>query len=60
MNSLSLSPTEKYMFIKLVNMSSITLKDKFSNIRGKLGELRNQISETVARYIIRLLKSVPE
>ena len=48
MNSLSYSTTKESMFINLVNLSSNTLKNAFAKIGGKLGELTNQIRETVA------------
>ena len=43
------------MFIKLVNLSPEIIKDAFSHIGGKLGELPNQRRETVSREMIRFL-----
>ena len=57
MNSLPSPPSEESMFTNLVNLSSNTLKDAFSHIGGKIVENLNQIRETVAREIIRFLKS---
>ena len=54
MNSLLSSSAKELMFIKLVNLSSKIIKDAFGHIRGKLGELPNQIREKVARYMISL------
>ena len=48
------------MFTNLFNISSNTLKENFSHIKGKLGELPNQRRETVAIDIIRFLKSGTE
>ena len=45
------------MFTKLFNLSSNTLKDTFSNIVGKVGEIQNQRKLTEARDIIWFLKS---
>ena len=53
MNSLSLSPTEEYIIINLVNISSIIIKDTFAHIGDKIDELPNHRRETVARDIIR-------
>ena len=43
------------MFINLVNLSSTIIKDVFAKIIGNLGELPNQIMETVSREMIRFL-----
>ena len=60
MNSILLSPTEASMFINFVNLSSNTIKDSFSDIRGKIGELPNHRRETVAIDIIHFLLSRDE
>ena len=52
MNSLSSSPTEDSMFINLVNLSSTIFRYAFAHIRGKLGEVTNQIRETISREMI--------
>ena len=43
------------MFRNLVNLYSTTIKDAFGHVRGNIGELPNQIRETVARQIINFL-----
>ena len=53
MNSILLAPSEESILIKIFNLSPNTLKYYFSKIIGKLGDLPNQIRETVAREIIR-------
>ena len=55
MNNMSLSTTNKYRFIKLIKKSSNTIKDAFVHIGGKLAELPNQIRDTVAREMIRIM-----
>ena len=52
MNSLSLSPTGESMFVNIFNLSSNTIKDAFTHIRGKLGKLPNQRRKTLSRDII--------
>ena len=52
MYSLLLSTSEEYMFIEFVNLSSNTLKESFSHLGGKLGDLQNHKSLTVSREII--------
>ena len=49
MNGLSSSPTKESISMNLVNLSSEIIKDALSHIRGKLGEINNQIIEIVAR-----------
>ena len=53
--SLSPSPSELTIQIALVPLSAITLKDAFFHLGGKLGDLPNQIRQTVATDIIRCL-----
>ena len=43
------------MSINLVNLSSTIFKDAFAHIGSNLGELTNQIRETVAREMIDFL-----
>ena len=40
------------MFTNLLKTSSTIIKDTFAHIRGKIGELKNQIRDTVVREII--------
>ena len=56
MNSLSSSTTDEERFIHLIQQSSNTIKDSFVHIGGKLSELPNQIRDTVAREMIRIMK----
>ena len=56
MNSLSLYPTKESMFINLVNLSLAIIKDAFLHMGGNLGELPNQIRETVSIDMIRFLQ----
>ena len=42
MNSLSLSTTDKEMFIQIIQQSSRPIKDEFVNIGGKLTDLSTQ------------------
>ena len=48
------------MFRNLVRISSTIIKYAFGHIRGKIGELPNQIRETVAREMIDLLLKISE
>ena len=48
------------MFIEIVNLSLNTIKYKFTNLGGKLGNLPNQIRETLFRDIIQIFKSGSE
>ena len=56
MNSLSLYTTNKERFIRFIKQSSNTIKDAFVHTGGKLAELTNQIRDTVAREMIRIMK----
>ena len=47
------------MLVEIVKLSLNTLKYAFSHLMGKLGDLPNQIGETLARDIIWFLKSGP-
>ena len=60
MYSLLSYPYEVSMFIKLVNLSSNTIKDNFSHLRVNIGGVPNQRRETSFREIIWRLKSGPE
>ena len=53
-------PSEKYMFIELINISSNTLNDAFAHLRDKNDDLPNQRRKKVARDIIQKLKSGTE
>ena len=56
MNSLSLFTTNEDRFIQIIQQSSNTIKDTFVQIGGKLAELPHQRRDTVARYIIQIMK----
>ena len=56
MNSLSLSTTDEYSLIQLIQKPSNTIKDAFAHIGGKLAELPNQRRDTVARAMIQIMK----
>ena len=56
MNSLSLSTTDEYRFIQLIQKSPNTIKDAFVHIGVKLAELPNQRRDTVSREMIRIMK----
>ena len=56
MNSVSFSTTNEERFIQLIQKSSNTIKDSFVHIGGKLAELPNQIMDTVAIEMIRIMK----
>ena len=56
MNSLSLSTTDEKRLIQIIRQSSNTIKDAFVHIGGKLAKLPNQIRDTVAIEIIRIMK----
>ena len=55
MNSLLLSYNKESMLNNLVKLFLTFIKDAFSHIGGKLGEIPNQIRGTVSRHIIRFL-----
>ena len=48
------------MFINLVNLYSKIIKEAFAHIGVKLGELPNEIRETVAREMIHFLPEKAE
>ena len=56
MNILSLSTTDEYRLIQLIQQPSNTIKDAFVHIGGRLAELPNQRRDTVAREMIRIMK----
>ena len=56
MNSMSLSTTYEERLIQLIQQSSNTIKDAFVHIGEKLGELPNQIRDTLAREMIQIMK----
>ena len=56
MNSLSLSTTDEYRLIQLIQQPSNTIKDAFVHIGGKLAKLPNQRRDTVAREMIQIMK----
>ena len=52
MNSLSLSNTDEYRFIQIIQQSYNIIKDAFVHIGGKLVELPNQRRDIVSREMI--------
>ena len=56
MNSLSLSNTDEYRFIQIIQQLYNIIKDAFVHIGGKLAELPNQRKGPVSREMIRIMK----
>ena len=56
MNILSTSTTAEENLIQLIQQSSNTTKDDFVHIGEKLAKPPNQIMDTVAREIVRIMK----